>query len=274
MKKIFFFTFLSLSLSCIAQDSLRTDTISFSGPQATEVSAQAVDVGNVTKIQADSAYVRGNYAIAAQLYEALLEKGESATVYYNLGNSYYKAGEMARAILNYERALLLQPGDSDIRANLEVAQAKTIDKVEAESEIFYVSWLNGLINTMNVDAWAIGGIVFFLFFLGAICIFIFSKRVIWKKIGLFSGLAFFAMAVLANVFASRQKTRLMAKDYAIVMSPSATVHSTPSENGTTLFVVHEGLKVYVTDRSMRGWTEIRLGDGKVGWIPASHIELI
>lgn len=84
----------------------------------------------------DSAYIKEDYTAAIQIYEALLKNGEAAEVYYNLGNSYYKIGEIAKAVLNYERALLLQPGNSDIRANLEVARAKTIDKVEAIPEIF------------------------------------------------------------------------------------------------------------------------------------------
>ena len=78
-------------------------------------------------------------------------RDRSADVYYNLGNSYYKAGEIAKAVLNYERALLMKPGNSDIRANLEVARAKTIDKVEPVPEVFFVSWAKALINSMSVD---------------------------------------------------------------------------------------------------------------------------
>ena len=85
-------------------------------------------------------------------------------MYYNLGNSYYKAGEIAKAVLNYERALLMKPGNSDIRANLEVARAKTIDKVEPVPEVFFVSWAKALINSMSVDAWATWGIVSFILF--------------------------------------------------------------------------------------------------------------
>ena len=102
---------------------------------------------DVTKAEGDSAYMRNDYISAIQIYEALLGKGEAADVYYNLGNSYYKAGDIAKAILNYERALLLQPGNSDIRANLEIARSKTIDKVEAVPEIFFVSWINSLVNS-------------------------------------------------------------------------------------------------------------------------------
>ena len=86
---------------------------------------------DATKAEGDSAYIKEDYAAAIQIYEALLKNGEAADVYYNLGKIVIiKIGEIAKAVLNYERALLLQPGNGDIRANLEVARAKTIDKVE------------------------------------------------------------------------------------------------------------------------------------------------
>ena len=109
---------------------------------------------DATKAEGDSAYIKDDYTTAIQIYESLLKNGESADVYYNLGNSYYKIGEIAKAVLNYERALLMKPGNSDIRANLEVARAKTIDKVEPVPEVFFVSWTKALINSMSVDAWA------------------------------------------------------------------------------------------------------------------------
>lgn len=103
-------------------------------------------------------------------------------MYYNLGNSYYKIGEIAKAVLNYERALLLQPGNSDIRANLEVARAKTIDKVEAIPEIFFVSWIKSLINNMSVDAWATLGITSFILLIVALYFSSFQSRYYGKKL--------------------------------------------------------------------------------------------
>jgi len=195
-------------------------------------------------------------------------------VYYNLGNSYYKAGEIAKAVLNYERALLMKPGNSDIRANLEVARAKTIDKVEPVPEVFFVSWAKALINSMSVDAWATWGIVSFILFIIALYFFIFSKQIILKKGGFISGIVFLIVVICSNLFASEQKERLVNRSEAIVMNPSVTVRSTPSESGTSLFILHEGRKVSIKDNSMKEWKEIRLEDGKVGWVPASAIEVI
>ena len=267
MKKILFFILLSMSVTCFGQETQSIDSI-----QTTE--ADSIHAGShtfsdtkledVTKAEGDSAYIKADYATAIQIYESLLKNGESADVYYNLGNSYYKAGEIAKAVLNYERALLMKPGNSDIRANLEVARAKTIDKVEPVPEVFFVSWAKALINSMSVDAWATWGIVSFILFIIALYFFIFSKQIILKKGGFISGIVFLIVVICSNLFASEQKERLVNRSEAIVMNPSVTVRSTPSESGTSLFILHEGRKVSIKDNSMKEWKEIRLEDGKVG----------
>lgn len=275
MKKILFFIFLSVSLVGFGQDSVIKD----SALGNDSISADPLMItdnvpGAISRSAGDSAYIKEDYATAAQIYEGLLSDGESADVYYNLGNSYYKLGEIAKSILNYERALLLQPGNGDIRANLEVARAKAIDKVELVPEIFFISWIKSLINIMSVDAWAWWGIVSFLFFIVALYFFIFSKQVVLKKIGFTASIVLLIITVCANIFASEQKEHLENRTSAIVMNPSVTVRSTPSESGTSLFILHEGRKVSIKDKSMREWTEISLEDGKVGWVPASSIEVI
>lgn len=229
---------------------------------------------NMTKIHGDSAYIRHDYATAIQIYEALLKTGESADIYYNLGNSYYKSDNIAKAILNYERALLLKPGDSDVRANLEIAKAKTVDKVVAIPDVFFVAWFKSLINCLNADDWGKVGIVCFVLVLLALCTFLFSKRIVLKKIGFISTLVLLVVVLLSNLFALQQKQRFIVRDKAIVLQPSVTVRSTPSETGTSLFILHEGYKVEIKDNSMRDWKEIRLEDGKVGWLPTVAIEII
>lgn len=275
MKKTLLFTLcLVMMIKSFAQDSadtLQVDSIS-AGLDA-EFSA-AKQQSNVTKAEGDSAYMRNDYASAIQIYENLLKKGEAAEVYYNLGNSYYKADEIAKAILNYERALLLKPGNADIRANLEIARSKTIDKVVPTPEIFFVAWTKSLINSLSIDAWAKLGIVFFILLLVSLSLFFFSKQVLWKKAGFIAGIVFLVFVVLSNIFASQQMSQLRNRSAAIVLSPSVTVRSTPSESGTSLFILHEGHKVEIKDDSMREWKEIRLEDGKVGWLPSSTIEAI
>ena len=94
-------------------------------------------VGAVTKKNADDEYKKGHYQQAIKDYEELLKKGPSVELYYNLGNSYYRTDNITRAVLNYERALLLAPGDADIRFNLQMARSKTIDKITPKSEMFF-----------------------------------------------------------------------------------------------------------------------------------------
>ena len=278
MKKILFFAFsLLLYVTSFGQgQEVSEDSIQINEVDSLDVGTHQISSGleNVTKAEGDSAYMKNDFASAIQVYEALLTKGEAADLYYNLGNSYYKSGDIAKAILNYERALLLQPGNGDIRANLEVARAKTVDKVEPIPEIFFVSWTKSLINSMSVDAWAVCGVVCFILLIASLYLFIFSKQVVLKKASFICGIVFLIAVILANVFASEQKDSLQNRDSAIVMSPSVTVRSTPSESGTSLFILHEGHKVTIKDASMKGWKEIRIEDGKVGWVPSSSIEII
>ena len=277
MKKILFFAFgvwisiVSFGQGQAVKDSLQAIVGDSIGNSLQQISSSLEDA---TKAEGDSAYMKNDYASAIQIYEALLNRGEAADIYYNLGKSYYKAGDIAKAILNYERALLLQPGNGDIRANLEIARSKTVDKVEPVPEIFFVSWTKSLINSMSVDSWAVCGVVCFILLIVSLYLFIFSKQIVLKKAGFISGIVFLAVTILANVFANQQKDELTNRNSAIVINPSVTVRSTPSESGTSLFILHEGHKVGVKDGSMKDWKEIRLEDGKVGWVPASAIEII
>ncbi len=227
-----------------------------------------------TKADGDSAYMNNDYLKAIDIYESLLQQGEAAELYYNLGNSYYKQGEIARAILNYERALLMQPNNGDIKANLEIARAKTVDKVVPIPEIFFVAWFKALINKLSVDTWARLGIVCFIIFIVTLAMFLFTKQLKTKKISFAVGCVCLIVSVLSNIFAWQQKNDLIENKEAIILAPSVTARSTPSENGTSLFILHEGHKVEIKDNSMKEWKEIKLEDGKVGWIPTSALELI
>ena len=228
----------------------------------------------VTKAEADSAYAQGHYQQAITDYQALLKQGASADLYYNLGNAYYRSENITQAVLNYERALLLSPGDRDIRFNLQLARSKTIDKIVPESEMFFITWYHALVNLMSVDGWARTAIFSLALVIVLSLVYLFSQPVWLRKIGFFGGITLLVVFVLANVFASQQKQSLIHRKGAIVMSPSVTVKSTPAANGTDLFILHEGTKVTITDGSMRDWKEIRLADGKEGWIESKKIELI
>ena len=228
----------------------------------------------VTKVEADSAYARGEYQQAIKDYEALLKQGASADLYYNLGNAYYRTENITRAVLNYERALLLSPGDRDIRFNLQIAQSKTIDKIVPESEMFFFTWYKTLVNLMSVDGWARTSLVSLTLVIILLLVYLFSDRIWLRKIGFFGGVILLLLFVLSNIFAWQQKQNLLFRKGAIVIAPSVTVKSTPANNGTDLFILHEGTKVMITDGSMKGWKEIRVADGKEGWIESKQLEEI
>lgn len=228
----------------------------------------------VTKVEADSAYTRGEYQQAIKDYEALLKQGASADLYYNLGNAYYRTENITRAVLNYERALLLSPGDRDIRFNLQIAQSKTIDKIVPESEMFFFTWYRSLVNLMSVDGWARTSLVSLALVIILLLVYLFSDRIWLRKIGFFGGFVLLVLFILSNIFAWQQKQNLLYRKGAIVVAPSVTVKSTPANNGTELFVLHEGTKVTITDGSMAGWKEIRIADGKEGWIESKQLEEI
>lgn len=228
----------------------------------------------VTKAEADSAYIRGQYQQAIKDYEMLLKQGASADLYYNLGNAYYRSENITRAVLNYERALLLSPGDRDIRFNLQIARAKTIDKIVPESEMFFFTWYRSLVNLMSVDAWAWTALIALALLIVLLLVYLFSDRIWLRKVGFFGGFVLLILFALSNLFAWQQKQDLLFRKGAIVISPSVTVKSTPAKNGTDLFILHEGTKVSITDGTMKGWMGIRIADGKEGWIESNMIEEI
>mgnify|MGYP003367241833 FL=1 len=227
-----------------------------------------------TKAEADSAYVQERYEQAISLYNKLLETGASASVYYNLGNAYYRTGDMAHAILAYERAYLMEPGDADIRFNLQLARTKTIDKIVPESEMFFITWFRQMIDWYSADQWGRSVVVCFALFVVSLLLYFFAGRMLWRKVGFGVGVCTLILAVLFHIFAYQQQQKLLVRTHAIVMSSSLTVKSTPSISGTDLFVLHEGTKVEITDDTMKDWKEIRLADGKVGWVPVKTIERI
>ena len=234
----------------------------------------SVSASAVTKAEADSAYVRGEYQQAIKDYEALLKQGASADLYYNLGNAYYRTENITRAVLNYERALLLSPSDRDIRFNLQMARSKTIDKIIPEQEMFFVTWYHSLISLASVDGWARTALISLALAIILALVYLFSNPIWLRKVGFFGAFLMVAVFLCSNLFAHQQKQQLLHRKGAIVIAPAVTVKSTPAQNGTDLFILHEGAKVTITDASMKDWKEIRLADGKEGWIETRQIEFI
>ncbi len=269
MKHITTIIALLLALTCRAADA---DTLTIA---AADGDTAAIEQPQLTQSQiktaADSLYAADQFREAAQLYSQL---PPSASICYNLGNCYYRIDDMARAVLWYERASMLSPGNGDIRFNLDMARSKTIDKVTPRHELFFVSWYRTLVNIASVDTWAYLSIVAFVLGLVFLALCIFLSDITVRKVSLALCVLFMLATVMGNVCAFSQRHGLLHRTGAIVMDASAVVKSTPSATGNDLFVLHEGTRVEIRDATLNDWYEVELADGKVGWIESKQLEII
>ncbi len=228
--------------------------------------------------EASQAYRDQEFKKSIELYEEIVVQGiaenkESAQIYYNLANAYFRDNQLGKAILNYERALLLDPGDGDIRHNLRFARARTEDRIETVGSLFLANWVKGVQNLLSSNQWAAMGIVLFILFLACVGLFLFV-RVLWiRKTAFYAGLSLFVLMMVANVFAFNQKNTRLNRDTGIVMVGAASINASPDNNSNQLFQLHEGTKVKI--RNTDGdWYEIEIANGSVGWTPKQNIEVI
>ena len=239
------------------------------------VAASCLDAAAMaTKANADKAYAAEHYQQAIADYEELLKQGANADIYYNLGNAYYRTNNLTRAIINYERAALLAPGDADVRFNLQLARSKTIDKITPESELFFFNWYRQFVNLLSVDGWAKTALWALALAIVFALTYLFAERLLLRKLGFYGGMLLVLLFVVSNIMAHQQKAKLTHRTGAIVVAPSVQIKSTPSKNGTDLFNLHEGTRIDIIDGSMKLWKEIRIADGKSGWIESSKMEII
>jgi len=234
---------------------------------------------NTILAEAEEAFRSGDYARSIELYEAIIaqELAEnnrvSAQLHYNLGNAYFRNNELGRAILNFERALLLSPGDSDIRHNLRFARAHTVDRIEPAGIVFLTNWISGVRNIFNSNQWARIAIVFFLLFIGCIAVFLFVRLIWARQMAFYAGIVFVLLMIAANVFAFRQKDERVNREFAIVMPSGISVNASPDANSNLLFQLHEGTRVRIRN-SDGDWYEIEIENGSVGWTRKQNVERI
>ncbi len=221
------------------------------------------------------AYTDGKFSDASAAWTSIEESGQkSAKLYYNLGNAWFKQGNYPKAILNYERALRLDPSYSDARYNLEFTSNFVQDKIEPVPEFILKSVARKVCYVMGSNAWA----VIFLVLLAAALVmgllFLLGSSVGKRRAGFYCGIVLLLLSAGALSFSIWQKSDSVKTDTAIVMSPVSSVKSSPSSGSSKdLFVIHEGTKVTILDE-VGSWKNIALADGRQGWIPASDIEII
>ena len=239
------------------------------------MSAQQTDYADSLWNAANQAYAEGRWADAVDGYELISGMGlESAALYCNTGDAYFKDGNPAKAILYYERALKLDPSYSDARYNLELLNSAIQDRIEELPEFVLKTWFRNFSYVMDSDGWAVCFIVFLALTLAMMLVFILSGSVGGRRIGFFLGIVMLLAAVLSLTFSIWQKKDAMSADQAIIMRPVTSVKSSPSaEAATDLFILHEGTKVKLLDE-VGVWKNIELADGRQGWIPSADLEVI
>lgn len=238
------------------------------------ITLSSISAHAVTKEQGDEAYSQGNYDESIEVYSQLVSEAPDASVYYNMGNAYYRLNDMAHAVLCYERALMLQPGDDDTRYNLQLAYSKTVDNIAPEREMFFITWYHALSSMFSANTWAIIAIVMLALALLAAMFYWFAQGIALRKVCFFCSVLTFAFFILSNIFAWKQQTIQEERHGAIVMQQQVSVSSTPGQGTSAAFTIHAGTKVSVNDDTMAGWLQITLPDGRQGWIPSDAVEII
>lgn len=225
--------------------------------------------------KATEAYSAGQWDMALQGYSSISAAGlESAPLYCNIGDAYFKLEDYPRAILYYERALKLDPSCSDARYNLGITSELIQDRIDVVPEFLLKSWARDVCYVLDSDSWAGLSIFCFAVFLAMLLLYLLSGRVAARRTGFFSAIVFILFAGMCLWFSLWQKSDYQRADSAIVMRPVSSVKSSPSsETSTDLFILHEGTKVTILDE-VGDWRNISLADGRQGWMLSADMEII
>lgn len=223
--------------------------------------------------KAEELYAAKQYVEVAEVYADMFQYGESAALYYNYANALYKSNQLGLAILNYERALRLDPTNEDVKFNLEFANKMKTDKIEPLERFFLSEWMESLGRLLTSNQWAYASIISFIVALVLVLLYLFGKKVWLRKLSFFSALFLLVFSIFTMVYAFQIKDYIENNPEAIVLAGSVSVKSSPDDSGTEVFVIHEGTKVNVLS-TLSTWSEVRLADGNVGWLQSSTIEKI
>ncbi len=272
MKHIFIIIsllWISLSATASEVDSLQTQTLEQEIVIVTET-----EEADLLWDNANTAYINANFAEAIKLYTAIVEQGLSSDkLFFNLGNAYYKSDDMARAILNYQKALLISPSDADILYNLGVAQSQIRDQIEEMPELFLRKWSRSIAQAFNCTGWSIISLIALCIILASILLFVLSDSIKLRKTGFGFGLFFLFIFTMSTAYALAERKEILNHNKAVVMSQSIAIKSSPDRSATDLFVLHSGTTVKIL-REIDAWFEIVIADGKTGWIERTRVEQI
>ena len=222
----------------------------------------------------NEAYQKGNYEEAVSSYKQILKMGyESPELYYNLGNSYYKLHKIGPAVLYYNRALKMNPRDEDIRHNLDLVNLRVVDRIPSIPELFYIRYFKSFQDLFSTQTLFWISIIFYAL---TILFIVLALLVRNRSFRLLSHRMAWGVGIVFLIFAFTLGTKVWAQTHtveAIVLTPKVDVKSAPAKDGTLVFSLHEGVKVRIEQKT-NGWFEIKLADGKEGWLPARAVGII
>ncbi len=234
--------------------------------------------------QADSAYNREAYGDAIRLYnESITEDGASSTILYNLGNAYYRDNQLGKAVISYERALAIDPSNSEAKINLDFVRTRIEDAPEDDSSFLY-NLHKDICSLMSPDGWAWTALILFVIMLGTIALYIFSSKIGQRKVGFFGGIAVLFIFIYVAVIAWQTAGEYGRRDRAVVIVPTTNLTTAPrSSRGEKEKVVpiHEGTVVTILDSlstpddpNVGKWYDVKINNSSRAWLNADDVEII
>jgi tetratricopeptide (TPR) repeat protein len=231
--------------------------------------------------QTDSAFADGNklysegkYEEAISRYQNILDQGlESAELYYNMGNAAFRSNKVGYSVLYYKKALRTDPAFEPASQNLKYVSLYLEDKLDSVPELFIKRWVKEFFNIFPLAVWSLISVILFVLLLTSLLVYIFGSILWVKKTGFFVALISIVILVLSLSATIHHHLNVKYPDQAVIIAPSVVVKSTPSDSGTDLFVLHEGTSL-TTDDLVGDWTEIKIIDGRVGWVRSKTFEIL
>ena len=219
-------------------------------------------------------YLKGEYQETIRIFQSIVEKGyQGKSLYYNLGNAYFRIGKIGLAILYYEKAKKISPSDEDVNYNLAFANSKIADKIETLPKFFIFVWWENALALFSISGWTYAAYLFYLFILGAVGYYYFAGSLKGQRIAFYTGIISTFFLVLTIVLLAVNLNRELNYKFGIVVDPVVVVKFSPDQNSKDAFIVHEGLKVQAED-NVNAWIKIKLIDGKVGWLKNNYLKII
>lgn len=222
---------------------------------------------------ANADYKAGEYQEALKGYLRIAEEFESVELAYNIGNTCFKLDSIPAAILWFERAKKIDPSNEDVLHNLALAKQRTYDKVEMKDEAAVRNWWRSQILGVGSDSWAAWALWFVLFSALTFVGYRIAQKRGLKLAGFIGGVGLAVVALVFMLLASLASSYRDMEDAGVIFAGKIEVMSSPTEEGTKVFNLHEGTKVEILNQQEE-WIEVMLEDGKVGWMKKDGVEII